>query len=54
MAGVGWKKLGGLSDRLVEGTQKFGSGSVMIWGCMLWKDLGMHARLMGGWMGIYS
>ena len=24
----------GLSDRLVEGTVKFGGGSVMIWGCM--------------------
>jgi len=24
----------GLSDRLVEGTVKFGGGSVMVWGCM--------------------
>jgi hypothetical protein len=32
-----WKKAGeGLSDRLVEGTQKFEGGSVMVWGCMLW------------------
>ena len=28
-----WKKPGeGLSDRLVEGTVKFGGGSIMIWG----------------------
>ena len=27
----GW---GGLSDRLVEGTNKFGGGSLMMWGCM--------------------
>jgi len=31
-----WKKKGkGLSDRLVQRTVKFGSGSVMMWGCML-------------------
>ena len=31
-----WKKPGeGLSDRLVQGTQKFGGGSLMVWGCML-------------------
>ena len=29
-----WKKAGeGLSDRLVEGTRKFGGGSVMVWVC---------------------
>jgi transposase len=28
-----WKKAGeGLSDRVVEGTQKFGGGSLMLWG----------------------
>ena len=33
-----WKKGGeGLSDRLVSGTVKFGGGSVMVWGCMLWE-----------------
>ena len=32
-----WKRLGeGLSDRLIEGTVKFGGGFVMIWGCMTW------------------
>ncbi len=28
-----WKKAGeGLSDRLVQGTKKFGGGSLMVWG----------------------
>jgi len=36
MGGNGSGKAGeGLSDRLVEGTQKFGGGSLMIWGCMM-------------------
>ena len=31
-----WKKAGeGHSDRIVEGTVKFGSGSLMMWGCMM-------------------
>ena len=31
-----WKRLGeGLSNRLVQGTTKFGGGSLMVWGCML-------------------
>ena len=43
-----WKKAGeGLSDRLVEGTLKFGGGSLMIWGCMLWKGLGYACRMDG-------
>ena len=30
-----WKRPGeALSDRLIEGTVKFGGGSVMIWGCI--------------------
>ena len=29
-----------MSDRLVEGTQKFGGGSLIIWGCMLWEGVG--------------
>ena len=30
-----WKEVGEqLSDRLVEGTVKFGGGNVMVWGCM--------------------
>ena len=44
-----WKRLGeGLSDRLVEGTVKFGGGSVMIWGCMTWKGVGYAAKIDGG------
>ena len=36
-----WKRAGeGLSDRLVEGTVKFGGGSVMLWGCMTWEGVG--------------
>ena len=31
-----WKRAGErLNDRLVEGTVKFGGGSVMLWGCMV-------------------
>ena len=30
-----WKKSGeGLSERLVEGTVKFGGGHIMLWGCL--------------------
>ena len=30
-----WKQVGEhLNDRLVEGTKKFGGGSIMVWGCM--------------------
>ena len=47
-----WKKAGeGLSERLAEGSMKFGGGSLMMGGCMMWMELGMHARLMGGWIG---
>jgi hypothetical protein len=43
-----WKKAGeGLSDRLVEGTKKFGGGSVMVWGCMTWDGVGMACRIDG-------
>ena len=43
-----WKKPGeGLSDRLVEGTQKFGGGSIMIWGCMLWEGVGYACKIDG-------
>ncbi|KZT00855.1 uncharacterized protein LAESUDRAFT_633199, partial [Laetiporus sulphureus 93-53] len=30
-----------LSDRLVEGIQKFGGGSLMMWGCMGWDGVGI-------------
>ena len=41
-----WKRAGeGLSDRLVEGAVKFGGGSVMLWGCMLWDGPGYASRI---------
>jgi hypothetical protein len=43
-----WKKTGeGLSDRLVEGTLKFGGGSLMMWGCMLWEGVGYGCKIDG-------
>ena len=34
---MGLKKVGeGLSDRPIKCPVKFGGGSVMLWGCMLW------------------
>ena len=37
----------GLSDRLVEGTVKFGGGSAMLWGCMLWDGPEYASRMDG-------
>ena len=43
-----WKKAGeGLSDRLVQGTMKFGGGSLMMWGCMLWEGVGYACKIDG-------
>ncbi|KAF5314417.1 hypothetical protein D9619_011833 [Psilocybe cf. subviscida] len=43
-----WKKAGeGLSDRLVQGTVKFGGGSLMIWGCMFWEGPGYATKIDG-------
>lgn len=43
-----WKKAGeGLSDRLVEDTLKFGGGSVMMWGCMMWDGVGYACKVDG-------
>jgi transposase len=43
-----WKKPGeGLSDRLVEGTKKFGGGSLMMWGCMAWEGVGYACKIDG-------
>ena len=43
-----WKKKGErLSDRLVQGTQKFGGGSVMVWGCMGWDGAGYACKIDG-------
>src|SRR5277367_5634205 len=43
-----WKIKGeGLSDRLVEGTLKFGGGSLMVWGCVTWDGAGDACRIDG-------
>ena len=43
-----WKRAGeSLSDRLVEGTVKFGGGSVMMWRCMTWEGVGMACKING-------
>lgn len=43
-----WKRPGeGLSKRVVEETLKFGGGSVMLWGCMLWEGPGEMCKIDG-------
>jgi hypothetical protein len=43
-----YKRVGeSLSDRLVEGSQKFDRDSVMIWGCMLWEGPGFACEIDG-------
>ena len=43
-----WKSPGeGLSNRLVEGTFKFGGGNLMMWGCMGWDGVGYSCRIDG-------
>ena len=43
-----WKKSGeALSDRLVKETKKFGGGSLMMWGCMLWEGVGYACKIDG-------
>ena len=43
-----WKRAGEpLSDRLVEGTLKFGGGSLMFWGCMCWEGVGYGVKIDG-------
>ena len=43
-----WKKAGeGMSDRLVNGTKKFGGGCLMMWGCMLWDGVGYAYNIDG-------
>ena len=43
-----WKRAGApLSDCLVEGTLKFGGGSLMMWGCMTWEGPGYAAKIDG-------
>jgi hypothetical protein len=36
-----------LSDRLIEGTLKFGGGSLMMWGCMFWDGVGYACKIDG-------
>ena len=36
-----------LNDRLVEGTLKFGGGSVMMWGCIMWEGAGYACKIYG-------
>ena len=43
-----WKDVGeGLSDRVVEGTVKFGGGSLMMWGCMGWDGVEYATKIDG-------
>ena len=36
-----------MSDRLVEGTVKFGGGYLMLWGCMGWDGVGYTTKIEG-------
>lgn len=43
-----WKKSGeGLNDRQVQGTLKFGGGSLMMWGCFTWNGVGYACKIDG-------
>ena len=43
-----WKRPGEkLNDRQVEGTVKFEGGSIMIWGCMTWEEVGFATNIDG-------
>jgi hypothetical protein len=43
-----WKKRGGpLQDKEVQGTVKFGGGSLMVWGCMGRNGVGILAEVEG-------
>ena len=43
----GENRNGVVSDKFVEGTMKFGGGSVMIWGCMMWEGAGYACKIDG-------
>jgi hypothetical protein len=41
-----WKKRGGaITEQHVEGTTKFGGGSIMVWGCMTSQGVGYACRI---------
>ena len=43
-----WKKKGEpLQNKEVQGTVKFGGGSLMVWGCMGWNGVGILAEVEG-------
>ena len=43
-----WKRAGGgLNNRLVEGTLKFGGGSLMMWGYITWEGVGFASKIDG-------
>ena len=43
-----WKKQGeALSDRLVDGTLKYGGGSLMMWGCFCWDRVEYACKIDG-------
>jgi Transposase/DDE superfamily endonuclease len=43
-----WKRPGqGVSGRTINPTVKFGGGSIMIWGCILWDGPGFACRIDG-------
>jgi hypothetical protein len=52
--GLGKKSGERLSDRLVQGTVKFGGGSLMMWGCMTWEGVGYAAKIYGRMDGIFT
>src|ERR1700730_18849881 len=39
---------------MMEGAMKFGGGSVMVQGCMMWRGWDMPSRLMGGWISTFT
>ena len=44
-----WKRPGGvLTEQQVQGTVKFGGGSLMMWGCMTAQGVGYACRIEGG------
>jgi hypothetical protein len=50
-----WKKAGeGLNLHTVQGTLKFGGGSLMVWGCMMWKGIGYACKIDGRMNGSFT